>query len=78
MKPREKESFENYLIKERVKIDLKKYGTIENTIKILKSELESYYNLPSIYCTGGYEHAIICTRLKINYLQEVKQEIENL
>jgi hypothetical protein len=68
---------ENYLIKERVEIDLEKYGTIENTIEILKSELESYYNLPSIFCTGGYEHAIICTRLKIKYLQEVKHEIEN-
>lgn len=69
---------ENYLIKERIEIDLKKYGTIENTIRILKAELESYYNLSSIFCTGGYEHAIICTRLKINYLQEVKKQINKL
>ena len=69
MTPIEKELFENYLIKERVEIDLNKYGGIENTIKILKSELESYYNMSDIYCTGGYEHAINCTRLKINYLK---------
>ena len=61
---------EKYLIKQRVNEDIKKYGSTKNAISYLKKELKEYEDIFSNYYYDCVGHAIICTELKIKYLEK--------
>lgn len=58
-----------YLVKERVKEDVKEHGTIKKAINFLRQELEEMESLWSKYSSDCLGHGISCTRLKIFYLE---------
>lgn len=63
----------NYLIAERANTDVTTFGSISGAIEALKIELEEMESLWSKYSCDCLGHGIICTRLKISWLERKLQ-----
>ena len=64
---------QNYKVIERAENAIKKHGTIENAIKYLKAELESFHSLTNEFSYDCVYHGITCNNLIISYLEKHKQ-----
>lgn len=64
---------EYYLVKERAEADVRKHGSVENAIIYLKTRLEEMEDFWSKYSCDCLGHGIICTRLKISWLEHIKK-----
>lgn len=62
---------QSYLIDTRAIKLVNEHGTIPETIKYLKAELNEFDELWSMYSGDGLGHAITHNRLMINYLEEI-------
>jgi hypothetical protein len=62
----------NYLIEQRTKDTIKKYGSVENALNFHKKELEEMEGLWSKYSGDDLGHGITCTRLIVRRLVEMK------
>ena len=62
----------NYLIKQRVESDIRKYGSVSKAIKVLKKELGEMESLWSKYSSDCLGHGITCAKLKIRWLEHME------
>lgn len=63
---------ENYKVKERAEAYVKKYGSIPKAIDFLKREHAGFQSIWGEYSSDCLGHGITCTRLMIEYLQEIQ------
>ena len=61
--------YKKYLVEERSEKDVEKHGSKQNAIKHLKSELNELESLWGKYSCDCLGHAITCTKLKIEWLE---------